>query len=78
MFKKVVEATHENLKDNEWQKKTININQAQKIANILAVERGEPEYHIDLFKELYAKLDLDDDGEVTLDEMLTFERDRQR
>ena len=42
------------------------------------MERGEPEYHIDLFKELYAKLDLDDDGAVILDEMLTFERDRQR
>ena len=33
-------------------------------------------YHFDVFKDLYAKIDLDDDDKVTLEEMLTFERDR--
>ena len=33
-------------------------------------------YHLDKFKDLYAKIDLDDDDNVTLEEMLTFERDR--
>ena len=46
------------------------------MANKLRVQRGEAKYHFDAFKDLYAMVDLDDDGSVTIDEMLTFERDR--
>ena len=46
------------------------------MANKLRFERGEVKYHFDVFKDLYAKIDLDDDDKVTLEEMLTFERDR--
>lgn len=48
------------------------------MANTLRKQRGEPSYHFDAFKDLYANVDLDDDGTVTLDEMLAFERDRLR
>ena len=46
------------------------------MANKLRNHRGEVKYHFDVFKDLYAKIDLDDDDKVTLEEMLTFERDR--
>ena len=46
------------------------------MANKLRQLRGQTSYHIDAFKDLYARVDLDDDGQVTLDEMLNFERDR--
>ena len=46
------------------------------MANKLRHLRGEASYHFDKFKDLYAKIDLDDDDHVTLEEMLTFERDR--
>ena len=43
------------------------------MANKLRKRRGQPAYHEDIFNDLYAKLDLDDDDQVTLDEMITFE-----
>ena len=48
------------------------------MANELRVARNEVKYHFVVFKDLYAKIDLDDDDNVTLEEMLTFERDRLR
>lgn len=48
------------------------------MANTLRLYRGEPEYHFEAFNDLFSKVDLDDDGNVTLDEMLAFEKDRLR
>ena len=77
-FKKIVEDTNKDLKDGEWEQQSINKHQAFNLANTLRLHRGEPEYHFEAFKDLYAQVDLDDDGTVTLDEMLAFEKDRLR
>ena len=40
-------------------------------------ERGEPNFHTEAFKRLYAKLDLDNDDKITLKEMITFDQNLQ-
>ena len=35
--------------------------------------RGEPIYHQEAFIDLFSKLDLDNNDEVTLEEMITFD-----
>ena len=39
--------------------------------------RGEPNYHFEVFKDMKARIDLDNNDEITLEEMIAFDRDMQ-
>ena len=61
----------------DWQNKVITFDQSRDIANHMQKLRGEPNYHFEVFKDMKARIDLDNNDEITLEEMIAFDRDMQ-
>ena len=66
LFKKAILKKYGDLPDGQWENKTLNFKESRELANQLREERGEPRFLQGVFKDKFAKLDMDNDNKTDL------------
>ena len=77
MFKQAILKKHKDLPEDQWENKTLNFKESRDLANKLREERGEPRFLQGVFKDKFAKLDMDNDNKTDLEEIIAFDFESQ-